>query len=119
MACWPCCMEELERDSLDDYCAEARDELRREIVEALTAGVASRIVQAPAYSGRWTLEEISSDDIAGEKSTTLADLLSMGGRLARSGDAQAVTFINALADRHAEFHADDRAEELRQEAREA
>lgn len=108
------------QDARDHYCKLAFDELRADIVEALMAGGAAQIVQAPAFGSRepWTLAEVVTDDMAGPDSSVLADMLATIGRLARSGDAQALAIIDGIADRHAHLHQAERADEMRAEAEE-
>lgn len=111
--------QDREAEAREGWVMQARDELRREMVAAMTAGAAQRIVPAPGYSGEWTLEECLRYDLADPECTLLAELIAVCGLAARSGDPVAIGAIAKVAERHATFHADDLAREMRQEAIEA
>lgn len=89
----------------------AHNDLAAELRAALLEDP-KRVVQAPAFGGlnSWTAVEVIADDDAAPDSTVLADLLKMVGRLAKTGDAEAIAWIDAAAKRYADFHVDDLVE---------
>ena len=92
--------------------AEANTDLYTELRAALLEDP-TRKVMAPAFGtmNDYTAVDIIRDDESTPGSTVLLELLGFVAQLAKAGDSAAQAWINAAAQRHADFHAADLVQE--------
>lgn len=89
--------------------------LRDEFIDAWTTGPAT-VIDTPAYAKKQhTLAEVVADDFSGRDGGGLAELIQLVAQAAEGHNVRllAQAWIATRAKKHAEFHADDKADAMR------
>ncbi len=97
----------------EHYASKAESVLKMEVCAALLSGdTQTKRITVPLVGVKWSAATMLSDQLArATGDATLAAMLGFVSRLATQGDKEALAWIDARAEEHADFHANCLADE--------